>query len=143
MITEALWKGSKTVRGASWNRLQPGQHFDQQRAVSCYGSPPAILVASRRLQINTSIQTVPKDRVKRRRLWAWRGVVKKISAAGAAQGSSAALCVRHRFQWLRLPRLRDLGGELLLHVPGGSQRLKAGLLRQARLPAGEDLVIFF
>lgn len=41
LITEALWKGSKTVRGASWNSLwlQPGQHFDQQRAVSCYAAP--------------------------------------------------------------------------------------------------------
>lgn len=36
VITEALWKGSKTVRRASWNsHLQPEQHSDQQRAVSC------------------------------------------------------------------------------------------------------------
>lgn len=130
MITEALWKGSKTVRGAPWNRLQPGQHFDQQRAVSCYAASGYSCRFSAASDKHFH-STVPKTELRGGDCGLERRCKKKYLQWGAGPGFLCCVVCSPSFPVAPVSRGSVTpGGELLLHVPGGSQRLKVGLLRQ-------------
>lgn len=134
VITEALWKGSKTVRRAAWNsRLQPEQHSDQQRAVSCSaasGYSCHIPVGSDKHFHSTSLKTELRG--------GDYGLEGRKNIRSGSRSSFSLVCSAP------LPvTLRDLGGELLVHVH--TQRFpptKGRPPQTARLPGGGDLVMF-
>lgn len=121
VITEALWKGSKTVRCASWNsRLQPEQHSDQQRAVLCYAASGYSCHFSAGSDKHFH-STTPKTELR----GGDYGLERRKNISGGSRPSFSLVCSAS------FPvTLRDLGGELLAHVPSASHQLKVGLLRQ-------------